>query len=350
MAQSDPKSPNLPTGNLATRLHGRRLAGVATLIVGIVVLIIKFWAYNVTGSQAIFSDAAESIVNVITAVVLLITIFYAAKPADEDHPYGHGKAECFSAVFEGGLIVFAGIIVLLESVRSFVEHRELRNIDQGQVILIFAALINLALGIYLIRFGKKNRSLALEASGRHLLSDFWTSAAVLCALGLVKWTSQFWIDPLLAFATAIYLCWNGLRIVMKSTNELMDAEDDTILKEVFEIFNKNLKKGIIRIHHTRVMRSGSYHHIDSHVVVPEYWDVKICHEETDKFSKHFFEEYSQEGEIHFHVDPCRRAYCRVCDVLECPIRMEAFQEKIPLSLEELKSPLEPAEYLRKRRT
>ncbi len=120
------------------------------------------------------------------------------------------------------------------------------------------------------------------------------------------------------------------------------------LRFCFQQILTYLHKGIIRVHYTRVMQSGNYHHIDSHVVVPEFWDVKTCHEQTDNFSQKFFEEYSNKGEIHFHVDPCRQAYCRVCEVVKCPIRREPFQGTIPLTLEELKSPLEPAEYLQKR--
>jgi divalent metal cation (Fe/Co/Zn/Cd) transporter len=152
----------------------------------------------------------------------------------------------------------------------------------------------------------------------------------------------------MAMTAAGFLLWNGVKIIMQSMHELMDAGDDKILAEVLNIFVKNQSKGIIRIHHTRVMRSGSYHHIDSHVVVPEYWDVMTSHDQTDNFSKKFFDDYSHDGEIHFHVDPCRRAYCRVCPVEKCPIRREDFKEVIPLTLEELKSPLEPAEYLQKR--
>jgi cation diffusion facilitator family transporter len=331
-------------------MANRYLTASITLVVGIVVWAIKYWAYSVTGSQAVFSDAVESIINVITAVTLLITVIYASKPADDDHPYGHGKAEYFSAAFEGGLIFFAGVAILLGALKSFFEPHALSEIDKGQVIIVLAALINLALGAYLVYVGRKQKNLAFEASGRHLLSDFWTSAAVLAALALVKWTSLIWFDPLMAFGAALYLLWNGVSIVIRSTNELMDANDDKILSEVLAIFKKNLHKGIIRIHHTRVMRSGPYHHIDSHVVVPEFWDVQTSHDQTEGFSKKFFKEYSHEGEIHFHVDPCRRAYCRVCEYEPCPVRREPFKGAIPLTLEELKSPLEPDEYLQSRQS
>ena len=329
-------------------MSSRYFAGYATLVVSILVLVIKFWAYNFTGSQAVFSDAVESIVNVVTGITLLITIIYAAKPADDDHPYGHGKAEYFSAALEGGLIIFAGITIVLEAVRSFFEKRQIREIDQGQAIIIVASVINLLWGTYLLQLGKRIRNLAIQASARHLLSDFWTSAGVLVALTLVKFTQQTWIDSLTAIAAAVFLLWNGLKIIFQSMNELMDAGDDKLLSEILEIFKKNLSKGIIRIHHTRVMRSGTYHHIDSHVVVPEFWDVTTSHERTDAFSKKFFDNYSHDGEIHFHVDPCRRAYCRVCPLDKCPVRREEFEASIPLTLEELKSPLEPQEYLQRR--
>ncbi|MGE3973330.1 MAG: cation diffusion facilitator family transporter [Bdellovibrionales bacterium] len=324
--------------------NSRKRIAVITLLFGVLILIFKFWAYNLTGSQAVFSDAVESIINVMTAVSLIITMIIAARPPDEDHPYGHGKVEFFSAAFEGGLITFASVVIVIEALQSFTREHRVENFDLGQTIVLFAAVLNFALGLYLYRSGKREDSLAMMASGKHLMSDFWTSLAVLGALFLVKWTNHFWIDPVMALAAAAYLGYSGVTILIKSTQGLMDAEDDKTLKRILKSFTKNWFPGIIRIHHLRVMRAGNFHHIDAHVVVPEFWDVKTSHEHTHFFEEKFFEDYDNPGELHLHIDPCRRAYCDVCDLKECPVRERPFTEKIPFTLEELKSPIEPKEY------
>jgi len=335
--------------NKVTNLALQRRVGMLTLIVGSLVLGIKFWAYQITGSQAVFSDALESIINVITALTLLMTLIIASKPADEDHPYGHGKVEYFSAAFEGGLISFAAVLIFIEAGRALFQGKTLSHLTQGQNIILVATVLNLLMGLYLRWLGKKKKSLALQASGQHLLSDVWTSVAVIAALFFVGFTGQTWIDPVFAILAAIYLAWSGIDLLLKSTSGLMDAEDEGVLEHVRDLFMKNIVPGIIRIHYTRVMRSGSYHHIDSHVVVPEFWDVKKAHDFTDDFERSFLSDYEFDGEIHFHVDPCHKAYCRVCDLQNCPIRQEPFQERIPFTLEELKSPLEPEEFLEARR-
>jgi len=322
---------------------------ILTLIFGVGIMVIKFWAYNLTGSQAVFSDAVESIVNVITAFTLIVTLVIAARPADDDHPYGHGKVEFFSAAFEGGLIIFASIVIVIEAIQSYSRGNTVGRFDQGQAIIFVAAILNLAVGYYLLRRGKKDGSHALVASGKHLMSDFWTSIAVLGALFLVQLTQAHWIDPAMALCAAGYLAYSGIGVVTQSAKGLMDAEDDPTLLKILESFTKNWIPGIIRIHHLRVMRSGNFHHIDAHVVVPEFWDVKRTHDHTHVFEEKFFSDYAHEGELHLHMDPCRQAYCHVCDLKDCPIRRSPFTGKIPFTLEELKSPLEPEEFIHARK-
>jgi cation diffusion facilitator family transporter len=329
--------------------QSQKRVAVITLLFGVLILVFKFWAYNLTGSQAVFSDAVESIVNVLTAITLIGTLVVAARPPDTDHPYGHGKIEYFSAAFEGGLITFAAVLIIIEAIQSYSRGSVVQNFHYGQAIVFFAALLNLVLGFYLVKVGQRDGSLAITASGKHLVSDFWTSLAVIGALLLVKWTGLRWIDPLMALAAAAFLAYSGVQILVKSTHGLMDAEDEKTLLQIRDTFAKNWIPGIIRIHHLRVMRAGPFHHIDAHVVVPEFWDVKKSHDHTHVFEEKFFKDYSHEGELHLHVDPCRVAYCKECDLKDCPIRREAFTSKTPFTLEELKSPLEPEEYLQARK-
>ncbi len=320
-----------------------RRGAYISLTVSTLLMLVKFFAYYLTGSQAILSDALESIVNVTAATLALFIIYISAKPADRDHPYGHGKAEYFSSVFEGALISFAAIMIFIESIDAIVHGRALKRLDTGLVLITAAGIANALLGFYLVRLGRKHHSVALISSGKHVLSDFYTSAAVIAGLILVRFTGLNWLDPAAALIVGLVLAWTGFHLVRDAIQVLMDAEDSALITSLGEHFTAARIEGIIRVHHTRVIRSGAYHHIDAHVVVPEFWDVLTAHNTTNDFEHKVIERYGHEGEIHFHIDPCRRVYCHACDVADCKIRREAFARVIPFTFAELTSPTEPEE-------
>ena len=315
--------------------------GYISLATSSIILITKFSAYYFTESRAILSDALESIVNVTAAILALFIIHISIKPADRDHPYGHGKAEYFSSAFEGALISFAAVMIFIESIDALLRGKTIQHIELGLWMIVGTGLANALLGVFLIRLGRKKQSIALVASGKHVLSDFYTSAAVIVGLILVHFTALHWIDPVAAMIVGCVLAYTGYSLVKESVHALMDAEDVSLISHLGEQFAKARIPGIIRIHHTRVIRSGNYHHIDAHVVVPEFWDILTAHEKTNEFEKNVLDQYSHTGEIHFHIDPCRRVYCHVCDLKDCSIRAEAFRRFIPFSFEELTSPTEP---------
>lgn len=307
-------------------------------------MLFKFWAYNLTKSEAVFSDALESIVNVVTAALAIVVVIVSAKPADKDHPYGHGKAEYLSAAFEGGLITFAALAIIFEAIKALLYPDELRNLATGALLIAGAGLVNFLLGAFLVRVGRRNRSLALEASGKHVMSDFITSFGVLIGLALVWLTGMTWIDPVCAIAVAIMLAYTGYKLVRESLGGLLDEENGEIIRAILGLIGSDRPAGIIQVHHLRVMRAGYYHHIDAHAVVPEYWDVREAHSYTDAFEDALMQQYPYEGELHLHLDPCRRAYCRYCDVTECPIRKEPFERKREIDFDELTSPQEPRKF------
>jgi cation diffusion facilitator family transporter len=321
-----------------------RRASYLSLLVSIVLLSLKYWAYRTTQSQAIFSDAMECIVNVVAAGLAIVVLAIAHKPADKDHPYGHGKVEFFSAAFEGGLIAFASVFICIEAVRAFLRHETPGDIGFGLAIVGATGIANALLGFYLLRIGKKNGSVALQASGHHVLSDFWTSAGVVIGLLLVHLTHAVWLDSAVALSMGIILAVTGYNLVRRSIGGLLDEEDRGILEKLLTIVRKERPPGIIQLHHLRVIRSGHYHHIDAHAVVPEFWDVHEAHERTEAFEAKLIEAYNHPGELHLHVDPCRRVYCRNCDLADCPIRMHPFEKIRNLSIDELTSPDEPAQF------
>ncbi len=319
----------------------RMWAAVATFFISLLVLGIKFWAFNVTHSQAIYSDALESIVNVVTAVVGIVVIYYAALPVDEDHPYGHGKVEYFSAAFEGGLITFAAIFVFIEAIKAQISGEPIHQINQGLYLIAIAGVINFGLGFALKIFGKKYASMTLVSAGTHLIIDFWTTLGAIVGIGIVKFTGLLWVDRVIAIILGLHMAKSGLQLVKQSASGLLDAEDLKILNRLAEIFEKYAGDGVIQIHHTKVIRAGWFHHIDAHVVVPEFWNVEEAHQRLDTFENNVIKDYEYGGEANFHLDPCKRNYCAVCDYQDCPVRSKPFESRMPVELAHLRSKTEP---------
>jgi cation diffusion facilitator family transporter len=312
----------------------RLCAGLISLVVSIALLWVKFSAYQLTGSTAVLSDALESIVNVVAALFALGSILFAGRPADRNHPYGHGKIEYFAAAFEGGLIAFAAVMIIYEAGRGFLEPPELQQLDLGLVIIFGAGVVNAALGWFLLRTGKATQSLTLIADGKHVLSDFWTSLGVIVGLLLVRFTGIVWFDPLVAAIVGVNLGWTGISLVRHAAGGLLDEEDTQLISKLLKAFDAYRMPGIIRIHHLRAIRSGRYTHVDAHVVVPEYWPVDRAHVLVESFEERVMSACGVEGEIVFHTDPCHRAYCAQCEVMDCPVRVAPFVSRPPHTLDE----------------
>lgn len=316
-----------------------KLASFSSVIIGFILLLFKFYAYHITNSQAIFSDALESIINVVAGIITFIVIIVALRPADKDHPYGHGKIESMASTFEGGAILLAGILVIIQAVQSFFHGFVIQEIDSGILVVVGAGIVNGLLGVFLYLRGKKYYSEALKSSGLHLLSDTLTSVGLFVGLLLVKFTGLQWIDPAVAVIFGGMLSVTGAKILLRSGSILVDAEDTETLKLLVKLFEKHYLPGVIQIHFTRVIRSGSYHHIDCHMVIPEFWSVKHAHDFSELFERKIIEDYPVEGELHIHHDPCRMKYCASCELEGCPIRREAFVKRDPLEFEEITAPM-----------
>lgn len=316
----------------------RLLAGLLSFVVGAALLLAKFTAYSVTGSSAILSDALESIVNVVAALFAVGSILFAGRPADRGHPYGHGKIEFFSAAFEGGLISFAAVGTGAAAVRALIESHPIRSIDAGLGIIAAAGIVNALLGLFLIRAGRKTRSLILIADGQHVISDVWTTAGVIVGLMLVRITGIRWIDPIVALIVAANLARTGFRLVRQSARALLDEEDTELLQKILAAAEAVRRPGIIRLHHLRAIRVGRFVHIDAHLVVPEFWTVHAAHDAADSFERSLIEACAVEGEIAFHSDPCRKIYCEACDLADCPIREKPYIDRPPLTLDEATQP------------
>lgn len=313
----------------------RNRAAYISVIASCAIFVLKFVAYRITGSTAILSDALESIVNVIASIVAFFVIRYAAQPADDEHPYGHGKAESFSSTFEGGMIFFAAVMIIGEAAKALVFNEPTQKLDVGLFVVAGAALLNLVLGLYLKRVGENHHSDALKASGAHVLSDVYTTVGVIAGLGLMLLTDLKWIDPAIAVLVGFQLAYSGFKIVRRSLGVLLDEQDEEVSNSLAEALEKNKRIGIIDIHHLRIIRSGRFHHVDAHLVVPEYWDISHVHELTHTYETQVVNDYKFDGELAFHLDPCKKSFCKICEVANCPIRQVLFEEARPFTVKSL---------------
>ena len=331
-------APTPVAASIADDARVRLRAGLISLGVSVVLLGAKYTAYRLTGSTAILSDALESIVNVVAAVFALGGLVFAGRPADRNHPYGHGKIEFFSAAFEGGLIAFAAVLIMYEVAQSLIRGVEIEQFGAGLAIVTAAGLVNLALGLFLVRTGRRARSLTLVADGQHVLSDFWTSVGIVLGLVLVRLTGLAWLDPVVAALVALNLMWTGARLVRHAAGGLLDEEDTALLNRLLEVLDRRLGGGVIRVHQLRAIRSGRFHHVEAHLVVPEFWSIERAHELSETVAARVIEELGVEGELVFHTDPCHRSYCAMCDLDDCPVRREPFRGRAGLTLDEAVQP------------
>jgi len=293
-------------------------------ITSLTLLLVKFGAYYLTDSKAVLSDAIESIINVVTGAFLMLSITVSSKPVDENHPYGHGKIESFSAGLEGGLIAIAAVIILVESIPAFFTPQPPRNLGFGLYILGGAGAVNLAVGSYLMHAGRKYKSEALSADGQHLLTDFYTSAGVIIGLLLYRFTGFLWLDPLVACLVALNILIPGIKLIARSSKNLMDEADPELLERIVQGLNTIRKPGWLYPHKLRALRSGRYHHVDLHISLPHYWTLTQVHEAEQEITGALLKAMGEEGDIMIHVDPCEPPYCPVCKVDDCSARSTNF--------------------------
>jgi len=315
--------------------HAMHLAARLAFITSLTLLLAKFGAYYLTDSKAVLSDAIESIINVVTAAFLMLSISVSSKPVDENHPYGHGKIESFSAGLEGGLIIIAALIILVEAVPVFFTPQAPKNLGIGLYILGGAGIINLIVGAYLLRAGRKYKSDALSADGRHLLTDFYTSAGVIIGLLLYRFTGYVWLDPFIACLVALNILIPGIKLFTKSFKNLMDEADPELLERIVQGLNSIKKPGWLYPHKLRALRSGRYHHVDLHISLPYYWTLTQVHEAEQEITKALLEAIGEEGDIMIHIDPCEPPYCRICEVDDCSERTAEFNSGTHWSVKEV---------------
>lgn len=249
---------------------------------GVVVFALKLGAFLLTDSVGLLSDALESTVNIVAAVVALFALRAAAAPADEKHHFGHGKAEYFSALFEGLMILLAALLIIVTAVQRFRNPQPLTDVGIGLTISAVASVLNGTVAVTLIRAGSRHRSIVLTADGKHLMTDVWTSVGVIAAVLLVAWTGWLRLDPLIAVAVALNIVVTGLKLVQTSSAGLLDAalppEENELVAEVL----RSHQDPDVRFHALQTRASGRHRFVTMHVLVPGAWTVQRGHDVVEQ--------------------------------------------------------------------
>jgi cation diffusion facilitator family transporter len=295
----------------------RKKAALISLLIGVLMLVMKMGGYLITNSAAVLSDALESVVHVIATAITFYSILLIGRPADREHPYGYGKAEYFSAGMEGGLIVVAAIAIIYEATRDIIRGSTLKSLDIGVMVVAAAGAINLVLGFYLIRTGKKTRSLAVVADGKHVLTDSYTSIGVLVGLLLVKFTGWLLLDPIFAIGVALNIIATGYRLVRQAVRGLMNISDPETLERVVAVVNRIRTPQMLDMHRLRAWSSGEKQYIDFHLALPEKFLLAEVHEIQDMIRDALREEFDDQVDVMIHFDPCSDGYCVICGQQVC---------------------------------
>ncbi len=303
------------------------------LTIGFVLMALKFLAYYVTRSSAILTDAVESIVNVLAGGFALYSLYYAAKPKDEDHPYGHGKIEFLSTGVEGGMVTIAGLAMIVKGVAAFFNPHPVANLEFGLVISVFSGLVNFFMARVLIKKGTEAHSVTMVADGKHLLTDTWTSIGLVVGLTAIYFTGLIWIDYVITILLGALIIYTGTALIKESIFNLLDTADYVKIKHLIAVLNQNRKESWIDIHNLRVVKYGAVVHVDCHMTLPWYFTLEEAHREVDAVGKLATKEMNYEVEFFIHADPCLPKSCSVCTMQHCQVRQQPLVKQLEWKME-----------------
>ena len=311
-----------------TPAQTKRRLGLLSLVVSVGLLAIKFYAYHLTHSQAVLTDALESIINVFTSGFAFYSLYLAELPKDENHPYGHGKIEYLSVGFEGALIVMAGAYILYSATLGLMHPHPVGRADWGVLLMAITAAVNLGVGLMLVRSGKRLKSVALVGDGQHLYIDALTSIVSAVALVLVAATGIVRFDAGAALLLGGFILVNGGRMLRRSVSGLMDETDTAIVAEVIVELQAQRRAPWIDVHNLRVQRYGANLHIDCHMQMPYYFTLEQVHTQLHDIEELIRARFVVEVEMFVHADPCTFAACSLCLMPDCPVRQHPFRHAI----------------------
>ncbi len=301
--------------------------------IGIVLTVVKFFAWGITNSNAILTDALENIINVVAGAIGWYSLWLSARPRDRNHPYGHGKIEFVSTGFEGGLIFLAGALIIGKAVFNLFHPTQLHSLEEGIGLILFSGLVNFLTGWWLLRIGKKRRILVLQSEGRHLLSDAYSSAGLLIGLVIVLITDIFWLDHLIAILFGSIILYTGFKLLRTAFAGIMDEADYELINEMVEVLEEKRQTNWVDVHNFRVIKYGNEYHVDCHLTLPWYFNLQQGHDEVTQF-ENLLKAYDPAiSEFFIHVDPCSPpSACKICLKKDCEQRKNPFSRYVKWEL------------------
>ncbi|TVQ49807.1 MAG: cation transporter [Saprospirales bacterium] len=305
-----------------------------TLVIGVILTLIKFIAWYITNSNAILSDAFESILNLGTGGFALYSLYLSQLPKDRNHPYGHGKIEFLAAGIAGGFILITGLFIIGKAFYNFFEPNEIINLNTGIYLTVFSGSIHLVLGLFLLRRGKRHNNLVLESEAKHLLSDGFSSIALIVGLVLILLTGFFWLDQVVAIGLGIFIIYSGFGLLRKAIAGIMDEADLNLIEEIISRLNNSRHSEWIDLHNFRVIKYGSKLHIDCHLTIPWYYNQIEGHHVISDFENAVDSYCGDSVELFIHVDPCEPPeMCRFCSMEDCQDRKFPMKNTIDWNVE-----------------
>lgn len=284
-------------------LRNQRTAMRLSLAIGFLMLLMKTYAYAITRSAAILSDAAESVIHVLAVSFAAYSLWLSSKPADKNHPYGHDRIGFFSAGFEGAMIMIAALYIIYEAVYKWIHGLALEQLEIGISFIVAATIINGILGGYLVYLGKKHHSIILEANGKHVLTDSWTSLGVIAGLILVMLTDWLPFDPIIALLVALNILLSGFRLMRRSIGGLMDEADPDVDRRLREILKKETDRYGVEFHQLRHRNAGDKLMIEFHLLFNREKSVAVAHEEATLIEKSVKDAFPIQAEVITHLEP-----------------------------------------------
>ena len=298
------------------------------VVTGVVLFIVKLVAWYLTNSVAILTDALESTVNVTSGFIGLYSLYISAKPKDTLHPYGHGKVEFISAAIEGTLISCAGLLIIYEAAKNLGNPQPVAQLDYGILLITTTAAVNYLVGALAVKKGKKNNSLALVASGKHLQSDTYSTIGIIIGLIILFLTKVAWLDSVVALIFALLIVFTGYKIIRDSLRGIMDEADEELLGKMVSLLQANRGEEWIDLHNMRIIKYGSTLHLDCHLTVPWYLNVHEAHLEIDKLNKLVNDNFGGSIELFVHTDGCLDFSCEICKKEGCAVRKAPFRHTV----------------------
>ncbi len=304
-------------------------------LVAVILFCIKLITWRITLSISIFSDAMESLTNIISSIIGLFSLYISSLPKDKNHPYGHGKIEFISTAIEGFLISIIGITIFINTfirVKYNFYHKSssllLLKLDFGILLMFITAIINYIIGFLACKIGNKNKTLTLIASGKHLQMDTFSTFGIAIGLILLNKTKCIWIDPIISIILSLLILYTGIKLLRNAAAGIMDETDKNLLKKLSFYLNKKRSIYWIDLHHLKIIKYGSALHIDCHLTIPWFFNVKESNIEVKKLTQLIKYKFGNKVELSVHIDPCSKFDCIFCFNKICRFRKNSFKKKI----------------------